>query len=208
MGESLQIIHEWQGLLGAIIVALALMITVGWILGSEGRRRHEETKSLRMALGTELRIMARHALTVEESVLKLLPSVNPHIVSPTRTLEDLQNVVRFPDAVIYLYAGPSLGSLGTYASDVVLFHLQIWKIRDSVAQLRSVGSPDLGMMSVPSAQLLDVAASLLSALDTAIGAFPGLAYRRSSSPDHEFTAEVSEARERLAGLKKSFAFRA
>jgi hypothetical protein len=64
------------------------------------------------------------------------------------------------------------------------------------------------MISVPSSQLLELAASLLNAIGNAAAALPGLTNRRSSSSDREFTAELTAARERLAALRKSFAFRA
>ncbi len=205
--EPIHVLHEWQQLLGAIIGALALVITVWRILGAERRRRNEEAKSLRAALGIEFRQIARHSLAVQEEVLKLLPSVNTNIISPPRTLRDLQSVVRFPDAVIYSHVGSSLGTLGKYANDVVLFYFELWKIRESVSQLRTSSSLELQMISVPSSQLLDVAASLLKAIRAATQTFPGLADRLSSAADEEFKLEVSAANERLATLRKTFAFR-
>jgi hypothetical protein len=206
--EPSHVLHEWQQLLGAIIGALALVITVWTILGAERRRRNEEARSFRVALGTELRQIAKHALAVQEDVLKLLPPVNQNLVSPPRTVRDLQSVLRFPDAVIYSHVGSGLGSLGEYAHHVVLFYNQIWQIRDSVSQLWTSSSPELHMLSVPSSQLLEVAGSLLNAVGTATGTFPGLADRHSSAADEEFKVAVSAASERLAALRKSFAFRA
>jgi hypothetical protein len=78
----IHVLHEWQQLLGSIIGSLALVITVWKILGAERRRRNEEAKSLRLALGVEFRQIARHTLTLQEEVLKLLPSVNPNIIPP------------------------------------------------------------------------------------------------------------------------------
>ena len=205
--EPIHLLREWQQFLGALIGALALVITVWRIVGAERRRRNEESKSLRVALGTEFRQIARHSLAIQEEVLKLLPSVNPNIISPPRTLRDLQSVVRFPDAVIYTHVGSNLGTLGEYANNVVLFYFELWRIRDSVSQLRTSSSLELQMISVPSPQLLDVAASLLKAIGTATQAFPGLADRLSSATDEEFKVEVSAANEGLATLRKSFAFR-
>jgi hypothetical protein len=116
-------------------------------------------------------------------------------------------VVRFPDAVIYSHVGSNLGSLGEYAKYVVLFYLELWKIRESISQLRTSSSLELDMVPVSSSQLLDVAASLLHVIGTAIETFPGLADRRSSAADEEFKVEVSAAKERLATLRKSVAFR-
>jgi hypothetical protein len=206
--QQIQALHDWQELVGAIVVALTLVVTVGRIIGTEWRRRNEEAIWLRVALGTEFRQIAKHALAVQEQVLKLLPSVNPNVISPPRTLKDLQSVVRFPDAVIYSHVGSGLGLLGEYANDLVLFYLELWKIRDSVLQLRTSSSLELQMISVPSSQLLDVAASLLNAIGNATAALPGLTNRRSSAPDGELTAELAAAQERLAALRKSFAFRA
>jgi hypothetical protein len=76
-----------------------------------------------------------------------------------------------------------------------------------VSQLRTSSSLELQMISVPSSQLLDVAASLLKAIGTATEAVPGLADRLSSATDEVFKLEVSAANERLATLRKSFAFR-
>jgi hypothetical protein len=64
------------------------------------------------------------------------------------------------------------------------------------------------MLSVPSSQLLEVAGSLLKAIGTATGTFPGFADRHGSAVDEEFKVEVSAASERLAALRKSFAYRA
>jgi len=206
--EPIHVLHEWQQLLGATIGALALVITVWIILGAERRRRNEEARSLRVALGTELRQIANHALAVQEDVLKLLPPVNQNLVPPPRTVRDLQSVLRFPDAVVYSHVGSGLGSLGEYAQPVVLFYNQLWQIRDSVSQLWISNSLELQMLSVPSSQLLEVAGSLLNAIGTATGTFPGLVDRHSSAVDEEFKMEVSAASERLAALRKSFAFRA
>jgi hypothetical protein len=205
--EPVHVLHEWQQLLGAIIGALALVITVWKILGAERRRRNEQAKSLRLALGTEFRQIAKHALAIQEEVLKLLPPVNPNIITPPCTLRDLESVVRFPDAVIYSHAGSNLGSLGEYAKNVVLFYLELWKIRESISQLRTSSSLELHTVSVSSSQLLDVAASLLHAIGTATGTFPGFADRHSFAADEEFKVEVSAAKERFATLRKSFAFR-
>jgi hypothetical protein len=205
--EPIHVLHEWQQLLGATIGALALVITVWSILSAERRRRNEEARSLRVALGTELRQIAKHALAVQEDVLKLLPPVNQNLVPPARTIRDLQSVLRFPDAVVYSHVGSGLGSLGEYTHHVVLFYNQVWKIRDTVSQSWTSSSQELQMLSVPSSQLLEVAGSLLNAIGTATGTFPGLADGRSSAADEEFQAQVSAANERLAALRKSFAFR-
>jgi hypothetical protein len=205
--EPFHVLHEWQQLLGAIIGALALVITVWRILGAERRRRSEEARSLRVALGAELRQIAKHALAVQEDVLKLLPPINQNLVPPPRTIRDLQSVVRFPDAVVYSHVGSGLGSLGEYAHHVVLFYNQVWKIRDMASQLWTGSSPQLQMLSVSSSQLLDIAGSLLNAIGTATATFPGLIDRRSPAADEEFRVEVSSAKERLAALRKSFAFR-
>jgi hypothetical protein len=205
--EPIHVLHEWQQLLGAIIGALALVITVWRILGAERRRRSEEARSLRVALGTELRQIAKHALAVQEDVLKLLPPINQNLVPPQRTIRDLQSVVRFPDAVVYSHVGSGLGSLGEYAHHVVLFYNQVWKIRDMASQLWTGSSLELQTISVSSSQLLDIAGSLLNAIGTATATFPGLVDRRSPAADEEFREEVSSAKERLAALRKSFAFR-
>jgi hypothetical protein len=205
--EPIHVLHEWQQLLGAIIGALALVITVWRILGAERRRRSEEARSLRVALGTELRQIAKHALAVQEDVLKLLPPINQNLVPPQRTIRDLQSVVRFPDAVVYSHVGSGLGSLGEYAHHVVLFYNQVWKIRDMASQLWTGSSLELQTISVSSSQLLDIAGSLLNAIGTATATFPGLVDRRSPAADEEFRVEVSSAKERLAALRKSFAFR-
>ena len=208
MSVPIQALHDWQVLLGAMVVALGLVITVGRILATEWRRRNEEAQRLRVALGTEFRQIAKHALAVQEQVLKLLPSVNPNVISATRTLKDLQSVVRFPDAVIYSHVGSGLGLMGKSANDLVILYLALWKIRDSVLQLPTSSSLELQMISVPSSQLLDLAAALLDAIGNAAAALPGLTNRRISESDEEFTAELVAARERLASLRKSFAFRA
>jgi hypothetical protein len=205
--EPIHVLREWQQLLGAIIGALALVITVWRILGAERRRRSEEARSLRVALGTELRQIAKHALAVQEDVLKLLPPINQNLVPPQRTIRDLQSVVRFPDAVVYSHVGSGLGSLGEYAHHVVLFYNQVWKIRDMASQLWTGSSLELQTISVSSSQLLDIAGSLLNAIGTATATFPGLVDRRSPAADEEFRVEVSSAKERLAALRKSFAFR-
>jgi hypothetical protein len=205
--EPIHVLHEWQQLLGAIIGALALVITVWRILGAERRRRSEEARSLHVALGTELRQIAKHALAVQEDVLKLLPPINQNLVPPPRTIRDLQSVVRFPDAVVYSHVGSGLGSLGEYAHHVVLFYNQVWKIRDMASQLWTGSSLELQTISVSSSQLLDIAGSLLNAIGTATATFPGLVDRRSPAADEEFREEVSSAKERLAALRKSFAFR-
>lgn len=83
-----------------MFVAVALMIAVLICLRAERRQRREESWLLRMALGAELRQLARHALVVQEDVLKLLPPVNPNLAAPPRTVRDLQSAVGFPAAVV------------------------------------------------------------------------------------------------------------
>src|SRR5260370_35423111 len=63
--EPIHVLHEWQQLLGAIIGALALVITVWRILGAERRRRNEAAKALRAAVGIEFRQIARRSLPVQ-----------------------------------------------------------------------------------------------------------------------------------------------
>ena len=199
-------LREWQYLAGSIVVALAGLAAMGRVLGAERRRRMEEAGFLRAAIGSEFRQIARHALAVQEEVLKLLPSANPTIISPTRTVKDLQGVVRFPEAAIYSHAGSGVGAAGRYAQDIVAFYHELWRIRDGLSQVQATGNLELQMLSVPTSQLLDVAASLLAAVGAATPAVNGLGPCRSVN--EEFERELEGARERLVALRKSLTFRA
>ncbi len=206
-GDFLNLLHDWQALAGALVIAVALLLTVGLGLGAERRRRNAEAHSMAVALGTELRAIARCASSVQEEVLKLLPPVNPNLMAPPRTLRDLQSVIHFPDALIYAHAGPGVGALGEFTSVVVSFYHELWKVRDDVANLWTSSAMERQMVSVPSAQLLDIADALLKAIAPAAAVLPELAGGAGLAADQAFAREVAAAQERLADLRKAFSFR-
>jgi hypothetical protein len=63
-------LFRWQGLVGAIRGAIAVAPTVGWTLSAEKRRRNQEERALRTALGAEVRHLANRALKGHRELLE------------------------------------------------------------------------------------------------------------------------------------------
>ena len=118
-------LKEWQDLIAGVVGAAALIFTVWITLSRESKRRDEEASALRNALGAELRHFARRSLTGHQELAKTLYSPPLGNSFTTITVEQAENLSRFPPPTIYSQCGTRIGTLGDYAPKVVQFYGQL-----------------------------------------------------------------------------------
>ncbi len=186
-GGVVKAARDWQDLVGAIVGSAVLVYTVYVTLTTERRRRDQETQSLRVALGAEVRQFAGRAINAHGAVCMRLRSVNPPKMYARVTIAQLQGDARFPEPVIYPNSADRLGVLGpTRVHDVVYFFGQIAVVRDVLSLL--VEAHGSGA-SVPADQISNLAEALLRAAEAGVRTFPAFPF--ISDPE-----KIREATER------------
>lgn len=189
-------LHEWQDLIAGLIGAAALIATVRWTLLAERRRREDEAKALRIALGAELRHFASRALQASQSMVAILNNTERSDRLVSISPLQLGTFAHFPEPVIYPHSAPGLGALGRHAHDIVFFFGQVTLVKDALQHLRESGSPT----EVPRLQLVRIAQALFNAADAAVAALPALTDPIRADGDKQFTSEVAKARNSVMGL--------
>jgi hypothetical protein len=185
-------LHRWQELVGAIIGATVIASTVWWTLSAERRRRNEETKALRIALGAEVRQYAAQALKGCQRIISQCKAAAVVHGSGGFTPFQMADISRFPEPVVYPNSASALGAIGEHAHFIVQFFNQISMIRDGAEIF-------LGMtiVSVPTRQALELARSLFNAADAAVQAQPAFVGTPQSEHDLRFSRVVASAGEDL-----------
>jgi hypothetical protein len=197
--KAIEVLHNWQDLVGAIVGATALIWTVRKTLSAEKRRRDEDVKSLRIALGAELRQFAANALRAHQTLVSELSQKAPPRYTNMRKA-GLADCARFADPVIYPNTASSLGTLREYAYDVEMFFNQIAIVRDGVRRInQDFGESEL----LQKGQVEEIAACLLRAVESAVKALPAFSNAPEAQHDEKFKAAVITARERLEAAKGS-----
>lgn len=194
-------LHEWQDLAAGLIGAFFLIITVRWTLGAERRRRSEETKSLRVALGAEVRQFAGRAFTAYQEIMNLAKSAR--VVQDdlmTITVRQVDNACSFVSPVIYPNTAHDLGSVGAHAHKIVYFFGQVEFAQDAVRRLTARGDIDRILSRL---QILNIVEALLNAAETAAGALPAFSERTWSNNDADFYLQVKSARQDFDKFKGS-----
>jgi len=123
------LLDHWQSLAAGLLGAAAAIAAVVFRLRSEARRHKRETDSFRASLGVEIRLFALRAYEGYRMVVARLDSGNEILV---RHLED---DTRFPAPIVYRNISSSLGTLGEYTHDVVLFYGQVQLVTDAIQRL-------------------------------------------------------------------------
>jgi hypothetical protein len=132
-------LHEWQDLVAGLVGAAALIATVRWTLLTERRRRADEARALRVALGAEIRQFTAKAWKGFTEVYSDLRKATPAAVIAI-SAHELEGTALFPEAVVYPQTAASLGLLGAYAYRVVHFYAQLSLVRDLIR--RAAQAPD------------------------------------------------------------------
>lgn len=190
-------LKEWQDLVAGLIGAAALVWTVRWTLLAERRRQEDEAKALRTALGAEVRQHAGSALAGYGRAVGML-STGANVGSVVSvSSQQLANIARFPDPVVYPHTAARLGVLGDHAHGIVFFFGQLTLVQDTVRRL-SIGEPVLTR-----AQLLNLAEALLNAAEAAVKALPAFAEARWVENDRAFASQVAEARASFERLRSA-----
>lgn len=187
LGEWLR---AWQELIAGLIGAVAIVSTVRWTLLAERRRRAEEAKALRTALGAEFRQFAGRVLDSLTKMIDLL-ATSPDSPVVGVTTRNIENLTHFPDAVVYPQTASQLGTLGDHAHSIVFFFGQVVLVRDAAKLL------PLDVTVISRAQLLNFAQALLNAADAAVEAMPAFASDRWAEGDRNFASQVADARQPL-----------
>ncbi len=134
------ILQRWQELIAGLISAAAVTATVWWTLSAEKRRRAEETRNMRVALGSELRQFMTQTLTVLWDALDAVSRSGPGANAVSFSYAQLGNMGRFPDAVVYRGSIGMLSSLGERAFKIGHFYGQIQIVRDDMTHMREMSS--------------------------------------------------------------------
>jgi hypothetical protein len=178
-------LHCWQDLVGSTVVAIALLVTVWVTLRSERRKRDQDARSLRVALGAEVRQFAQRSLDIHRIIFALEPG--PGEITDIGASR-IQDIVRFPSPVIYPHSAPGLGLLGENAGLIVHFYNQLTSVSDVVARFH----PET---PVNRAQVHNIAESLLSAAEHGAKCLSAFADTPRSEHDERLRAAVIGQRE-------------
>jgi hypothetical protein len=189
------LLDHWQSLAAGLLGAGAAIAAVVFTLRSEARRRQREAGSLKASLGVEIRLFAKRAYDGYRMLAARLDSGEEILV---RHLED---DARFPTAVVFRNISSSLGTLGDYTHDVVLFYGQIQLLTDAIQRLGNLLS-STGKVDQPTAAHL--ADTLLGACQSAVSVLPAFKNTPRSQYDTEFAGVVSEAVKAWAPKKIRF----
>ena len=190
------LLHEWQDLVGGLIAALALVLTVKWTLEREKRRHDADTKALRIALGAEVRQQASSALT---SCRTLLLRVELESVAALGLNgERVAAICALPDPIVYSSGADKLGSIGEMeAFNVVYFYGQLAVVAADVRRAYEERKRLLDRSAI-----LDIAAAQLKAMDAALKALPAFKASAWSELDEGLIKQTAEAHRTLDHLRQ------
>lgn len=186
-------LERWQDLIAGFVGAGAVLITVRWTLLSERRRREEELKSLRTALGAELRQFAGRALDGCLQIIGLLNATDIWAMVDVSSRR-LESIVRFPDPVIYPHAGASLGAFGDRAHDIVYFFGQV-----KIVELATESIPP-GQIQFARGLLISFARGLFNASEAAVRALPAFESPTWAANDVQYVSELEKLRASVEGI--------
>jgi len=189
------LLDHWQSLAAGLLGAGAAIAAVVFTLRSERRRRQREADSLRASLGVEIRLFANRAYEGHRRLVARLDSGEQIMV------HHLEDDARFPAPIVYSNISDSLGTLGDYAHDVVLFYGQVDLTTDAIRRLGNLLS-STGKVDQPTAAHL--ADTLLNACQSAVAVLPAFKNTPRSEYDAEFAHVVSKAVKTWAPKKIRF----
>jgi hypothetical protein len=144
MGGLIALLAHWQSLAAGLLGAGAAIAAVVFTLRSERRRRQREADSLRASLGVEIRLFANRAYEAHRRLVARLDSGEEIMV------HHLEDDSRFPAPIVYNNISDSLGTLGDYVHDVVLFYGQVDLMTDAIRRLGNLLS-STGKVDQPTA---------------------------------------------------------
>ncbi len=190
-------LDHWQALIAGIVGAIAILITVWWTLSTEKRRRADETRNMRAALGAELRQFMTQTLSVLGEALDAVNRMGPGANAVSFSYAQIRNFGRFPDAVVYRGSIGTLGSLGDRAFQVVHFFGQIQVVRDAMIAIREME----GMGQSPRLhQIENTARALLAAAQAGLDALPAFGTANYADYDRRLSELVTDRAEAMKVL--------
>ncbi len=149
------------GILGFIAAIVAVFVT----LCAERRRAKRELRSLRRALGVEVRLYAAHALKAHCYCKSLL--LDDDGPRPAILIEDR---AKFPPSTIYANAVAKIGEFGDCAATVVRFFASIAAAREAAERLRGHPLAD----NLPTSEVARAADGLIGIAKMGSDLFPFL----------------------------------
>lgn len=168
--EASDWLNYWQDLVGALVGAGALLVTVSWTLSRESRRNSKEAAAFRTALGAEIRQFAAATLNgydwLAESVARAISNDKFTDVFPAQ----LVHTSRLPEPTVYSRGADKLGTLGEQpAFDTVYFYGQLQILQQSIRQIDTICEPEVQLTAK---QVMSIMAVMLNAVSAAIQALP------------------------------------
>lgn len=112
-------LDRWQALIAGLVGAAALIWTVRWTLLAERRRQEKENQALRTALGAEFRHYAGRTLDGCRRLIDMLLAVPEVLGGVPISSQQIENIARLPDAVVYPGTAGKLGTLGDHARNLI-----------------------------------------------------------------------------------------
>ncbi len=162
--EMIEVIGKWLLDWQTLVTGVLGFGAVWWTLTSEARNarraRDEEFNSLRHALGAEIRQIGYRALQAHKECEGLA-------AKGEFTIQQIENVVRFPDPIIYPAIAGRLGLLGDVAYQVVYFFSCIAMASQGVERMRRSSEPTFHPQNA-----VDVAGALLVAATASVPILP------------------------------------
>ena len=165
MGWPQQITFDWGGFFAGILGFVAAIGAVLITLGTERRRAKRELKSLRRALGIEVRLYSANALTAHYYCKSLLTNDD----GPIHAIL-IEDRARLPPSTVYANAVVKIGEFGDCAATLVRFFASIAAAREAAKRLRHHPSAD----NLPRAEIAKAADGLIGIAKMGSDLFPFL----------------------------------
>lgn len=199
--EARDWLNAWQDLTAAVVGAAALIWTVRWTLSTERRRRGEEAAAFRVALGTEIRLLAAAALGAFRELAVLRASLARDDDTVDIHATRLMNLCELPEPAVYSRGADRLGTLGEQdAFGVVNFYGMLNKLLRTVRLFGRLPDP---WERLTQDSVIVVMGALLTTLDAALDALPAFESETWSEQDEKLAEDRAGARQAFKNLEYS-----
>jgi hypothetical protein len=129
-----KLLTDWGSLIAGSLGFFAAIAAVLLTMGSEGRKAKREVKSLRRALGVEVRQYMWNAYRAHVQ-LKAMIVGHPTVAASSISALVVEDKTKFPPPQIYPCAAAKIGEFGDCAADIVLFFSRLSATREAAERL-------------------------------------------------------------------------
>jgi hypothetical protein len=183
MCAVIETIKDWQELLAGLLGFGGVAFAVFYSAYLDRQKRFQDERNLRLALGIELRDMAKNVLRAYRE----LPGQG--VATP---VDQLGAIVRFVTPVIYNQTGARITAVGKGTTAVVYFYSQVNFCEEGVRRVTNARAPASHLDERQRADVRDALANALRAAQVAIQYLEPVS-DTIREKDTEFMAEVTTA---------------